>query len=255
MAGRATLFRRYQDIGGQLTRWRSDVTLPATDHTGMPGVTEMRVRHPAIDQHRRYDLRHRKGAAAARLHFMAVGAAGIICARAGIGLLCPLVRIFGEENGALQFFRAAKLSQQLPDLTGCELVDPRVARHSLTAREFAILGGQRAQKSPHQLRITVRQVKRGRLHIELQRVALLTVGLETHPPHEAAAWLGLVAVGAIQFRPSFRRRNIGSPQMPLMIEPQYVRLPKIFPVQLEWRMTLAKRGENRSVPIRGARKF
>ena len=46
-----------------------------------------------------------------RSDFMAIGAARIICARGGIRLRRDFVRIFGEENGALQFLRAAELRQ------------------------------------------------------------------------------------------------------------------------------------------------
>ena len=91
-------------------------------------VTEVRVRQPACDHDRLRDLRRRIGNASGLFHFMTKSTPGVSGAAARIRVPRGFVGISGEENGALQFPGAGKLSQQLPHLLHGEVIDLRLIR-------------------------------------------------------------------------------------------------------------------------------
>ena len=79
----------------------------------MFGVIEIRPRHPAIDEDW---FRDRRNAIRRGFHFMAERAAGKIAARDCAHVLLRFIRIFREENRALELIAGMKLVANLFDL-------------------------------------------------------------------------------------------------------------------------------------------
>ena len=102
----------------------------------------------------------------------------------------------------------------------------------------------------------MRQVELGISLIELQRVAALAMGLEIDPLIKSALRIGLVTVIAIELLAVHRRNVIG--EMPAVVEPQSVWVPRFLPDKLELRVSalvgcLVKRGEGLRVSELGTR--
>src|SRR6266513_5720077 len=81
----------------------------------------------------------------------------------------------------------------------------------------------------------------------------LTIGGKTDPLVKATVGLELVTIIAIEFL-SIHRWNVGS-EMALMIETQYIRIARIHPFQLKFRMRFPKRSERRGKTLRRPRQF
>lgn len=207
-------------------------------------VIEIRLRNPTIDQNR---LRDRGRSVRRAFHIMTKRAPDKISARSRAHALLWLVRIFGEENGALELFAGMKLIAERFDLLRNEAGNFAFGNSSLQTRVIGVLRGQSAQKCADKIDIAVGNPHLGISRVELERMASLTIVRVADSLHETAIRLRLMTVIAIKFL-SVDRWNIGR-EVPLMIETQNVRIARVFALQLKLGMRFPEVCKRRRVTL------
>ena len=255
VTGGAVRFRRHEHIGSFATL-SSAMTNVAVERRLrrridlMFRVIEIGLRHPAIDQNRLRDHRRpvRDG-----FHFVTKSAAGEVTARGRAHSRLRLVRIFGEENRALELVAGMKLVAQLFDLLRDESRNFAFRDSSLHPRVIGVLRGQAAQKRADKIDISVRDPHFRISPIELKRMTGLTIVRESNSLHQVTVGLRLVAVSAIKLLP-VHRWNVGS-EMTLVIETQNIRVAGVRAFELEFGMAVPKIHERRGVTLRRSRQF
>ena len=187
VAGHAICLRRHQHVTRFVTL--AGVMAIVTFHARVLRVIELGLRHPAVDQNRR----GHDGPPLDRLHLVTKRAARKVCAVQRRRLPLRFVGIRLEKNRPLYFFVAPKLDPELVHLLRHKRfhIAGRRSLFVLEAGESRVLRRERPQERPHQIHVSVREMKLRVILIELEGVAGLAVRGETNPLVKAAARLRL----------------------------------------------------------------